>query len=71
MSVVDIGWRPSRRVIVGGLALAGAVAPLRADAAPSALKALAFDAFPIFDPRPIATLARSRFGPKGDPLTAL
>jgi len=38
--------------------------------APS-IKALAFDAFPIFDPRPVAALAETLFGVKGQELSNL
>ena len=56
----------NRRTMVAGLAM-GIASPLFA-APPQPLRAIAFDAFPIFDPRSIATLARERLGEKGDAL---
>ena len=40
-------------------------------AAPAKFKAIAFDAFPIFDPRPILSLAKTMFGEKGSDLVNL
>jgi len=56
-----------RRAIVAGIA-ATVATPSRALTTP--LRAIAFDAFPIFDPRGIAVLARERLGEKGDALAA-
>jgi 2-haloacid dehalogenase len=39
--------------------------------AQSAFKAVLFDAFPIFDPTPLAALSREYFGERGDELTRL
>jgi len=57
-----------RRAIVAGIA-ATVATPSRALTTPP-LRAIAFDAFPIFDPRGIAALARERLGEKGDALAA-
>lgn len=62
MSLID------RRAVMAGIA-ATLVAESEA-ATPRRLRAIAFDAFPIFDPRSIAALARERLGEKGDALTA-
>ncbi|HSP14296.1 MAG TPA: haloacid dehalogenase type II [Thermoanaerobaculia bacterium] len=48
----------------GSVVVAGGF-PLPASATPSRFKAVAFDAFPIFDPRPIAELTESLFPEKG------
>jgi len=57
-----------RRAVVAGIA---ATLTLPARAAPVLpLRAIAFDAFPIFDPRGVAALARERLGDKGDALAA-
>ena len=55
-----------RRAVVAGIAATVAL-PARAGTV-SPLRAIAFDAFPIFDPRGIAALARERLGEKGDSL---
>ena len=48
------------------LAWGSSNSPATADSVPHrGIKAIAFDAFPIFDPRPIATLAESLFPGKG------
>ena len=54
----------SRRVLITGLAGSAAGQSLAAEPAP--LRAIAFDAFPILDPRSILATARSRFAEKGD-----
>ena len=54
----------------GGLMVSGAL-PIRSSAAPAELKAIAFDAFPIFDPRPVARLAESMFPKEGHALMEL
>lgn len=62
----------SRRVVVTGLAASAALLSA-ADSAASgarAVRAIAFDAFPIFDPRPITALARSLVGEQGDLLAS-
>lgn len=65
--------RPDRRRLLGyagAVAVASALAPAaRADAPP--VKAIAFDGFVIFDPRPIAALAEELFPGKGGELMAL
>jgi len=55
-----------RRALVAGIA-ATLASSSRAIGVPP-LRAIAFDAFPIFDPRPVAALARERLGDKGDAL---
>jgi len=58
----------NRRALLAGMAATLATA---ANAAPPPrLRAIAFDAFPIFDPRSIAALARERLGEQGDALAA-
>lgn len=59
---------PNRRAVMAGMA--AALATASKTASPSRLRAIAFDAFPIFDPRSIAGVARERLGEKGDALTA-
>ena len=54
----------------GGVAASALRSPLRAEAAtPPQFKAIAFDAFPIFDPRPVFGLAETRFPGKGTELS--
>jgi 2-haloacid dehalogenase len=48
----------------GSAMIAGSL-PLPSEAKPARFKAVAFDAFPIFDPRPIAELTESLFPGKG------
>lgn len=57
------------RLAAGGV-LAGALpaASFAGDTSPARFKAIAFDAFPIFDPRPIAALAESAFPGNGQAL---
>lgn len=57
-----------RRALVAGMAATLAI-PSRAAATPQ-LRAIAFDAFPIFDPRSLVALARGRLGDKGETLAA-
>jgi len=52
-------------LVAGALSVAW---PARAKAG---FKAVLFDAFPIFDPSPLATLSRELFGQRGDELTRL
>jgi 2-haloacid dehalogenase len=57
-----------------GLAAASGAAvrpPLIAQASPSRYRAVAFDAFPVFDPRPIAALAETVFPGRGAALNDL
>jgi 2-haloacid dehalogenase len=57
-----------------GGAVAGAwLSPLvtRASAGPRPIKAIAFDAFPIFDPRPVSRLAETLFPGRGGELSGL
>lgn len=49
------------------LAVAGSIPPAQAATRPR-IKAIAFDAFPIFDPRPVFTLAEQLFPGKGNEL---
>jgi 2-haloacid dehalogenase len=63
---------PRRSVLQAGLSLAANIlaAPSWAAGAPR-FRAMAFDAFPVFDPRPIATLAESLFPGMGPELISL
>jgi len=65
-----IDWKTDRRMVIAGLAgLAGAVATSpAARAATQPIRAIAFDGFPIFDPRGVAARARTLLGPVGDQL---
>jgi len=63
----------TRRQLVGavaGLAAAASVPPPAAAAPPSAIRAIAFDAFPIFNPLRLAEVAQSFFGDAGKALAA-
>ncbi|WP_034998388.1 haloacid dehalogenase type II [Beijerinckia mobilis] len=63
-------WKTNRRKVIAGLAgLAGAMAmspAAHADTQPT--RAIAFDGFPIFDPRGVVARARTLLGPVGDQL---
>jgi 2-haloacid dehalogenase len=63
----------SRRALIAGLA-ASAAFPLASKSTAAAqapiVQAIAFDAFPIFDPRPITTLAQSLLGEQGKRLAS-
>lgn len=59
----------NRRLFLAGVGSVLAM-PARAAVAPSTIKAIAFDAFPIFDPRSLTALARSLVGERGDALAA-
>jgi len=67
----------SRRTLIGGLAagvLAGAADPVNANAnpkTPSAIRAIAFDAFAIFDATPVSVRAQALFPDKGAALAAM
>jgi hypothetical protein len=55
---------------LGGAAGAAQASPLRAQTiGPGRFKAVAFDAFPIFDPRPAFTLAETLFPDEGAALS--
>lgn len=59
---------------VGGLgaaAVTGALGARRWDGARAPVRAVLFDAFPVFDPRPVAALAEAEFPGRGAELTAL
>jgi 2-haloacid dehalogenase len=60
-----------RAALQAGLSLTAALlaSPSRADA--PRFKAMAFDAFPVFDPRPVAVLAETLFPGKGSALMNL
>jgi len=58
-----------RRALLAGIATTLA-APAFARAAPSAVQAIAFDGFPIFDPRSVTAKARAMLGDRGDALAA-
>lgn len=57
-----------RRALMAGIGATLATASSATTARP--LRVIAFDAFPIFDPRSIAALARQKLGDKGDALAA-
>ncbi len=59
----------SRRFFLAGLGSVLAVSARAADA-PSTIKAIAFDAFPIFDPRSLTAIARSLVGERGEAMAA-
>ena len=63
----------TRRVFGRVLVQAGALAAARQSAAssPRMIKAVAFDAFPILDPRPVFALAERLFPGNGARLTSL
>lgn len=59
----------SRRDAIGALALGASLLPVRAGAAErTAVDAIAFDGFPIFDPRPVGALAKRLFPDRGEAL---
>jgi 2-haloacid dehalogenase len=59
----------SRRDAIGALALGAAILPSAARAAPTTfVDAIAFDVFPIFDPRPVGALAKRLFPDRGEAL---
>src|SRR5690348_13888273 len=61
-----------REFLAGGAAAGLAAAALPSPAAPKLnIKAIAFDAFPIFDPRPVFTRAEELFPGKGSDLSNL
>src|SRR5262245_525532 len=61
----------TRREFLDRTLAAAAVAAMRpSSAATTRFKAVVFDAFPIFDPRAIGTLAETLFPGKGAELTA-
>lgn len=57
-----------RRDILAGMGLGLLAPPVRAS--PKRLRAIAFDAFVLFDPRPLAGAARAALGDSGAALTA-
>ena len=60
----------SRRSVLAGGA-AGCFMSSTGARAESEVRAIAFDAFPIFDPRPIAALVKARLPEKGEALASL
>ena len=67
-----LGTSISRRTLIGALAIEIALSPADPAASTRAeIKAVVFDAFPIFDPRLIATLTRSYFPKEGEILANL
>jgi 2-haloacid dehalogenase len=64
------GRREFFHLTVGSIVASALRSPLVADAiTPPRFKAIAFDAFPIFDPRPIFGLAETLFPDKGADLS--
>ena len=69
---MSLARREFIRLAAGGLAAGAWGSSLTSGSAPgSPLRAVAFDAFAIFDPRPIGALAESLFPGKGPELTSL
>jgi len=66
--ITSIDRRSFLQLTAAGVAAAG-LSPLSTAAAPRAFKAIAFDAFPIFDPRPILALAEELFPGRGAELS--
>lgn len=66
---MSIDRRRFLQVAAGSVALAGLSSLSPAGAAPRSFKAIAFDAFPVFDPRPIFGLAEKLFPGKGAELS--
>src|SRR5205814_3750636 len=63
---------PDRRAFLGSVAAAGLLAVRPSAAfAKSPVKAIAFDAFPILDPRPIFALGEELFPGKGAELASM
>jgi 2-haloacid dehalogenase len=63
---------PRRAVLQAGLSLTAGLLAARSRAAGTPrFKAIAFDAFPVFDPRPVAALAEALFPGRGTELTNL
>jgi 2-haloacid dehalogenase len=60
----------SRRTMLAAGACGMASVSTKLAAAAPTIRALAFDAFPIFDPRSLAALARTMVGDRGDALSA-
>lgn len=58
-----------RRSLIGSAAASLAL-PAAARAAPSGIRVIAFDGFPIFDPRGVVAEARALLGPPGETLAA-
>lgn len=68
---MSIDRREFLELLVGGAVAEGSLCATVAHAAPkSRIKAIAFDAFPVFDPRPIFVLAEQHFPGKGAELSA-
>ena len=62
----------SRRALIGAtLSASITVVPARSSAAPGAVKAIAFDAFAMFDPRPITALIHSHYPQRGEALATV
>ncbi|MFA6125139.1 MAG: haloacid dehalogenase type II [Sphingomonas sp.] len=65
----DVPMTLSRRDAMGALALGAALLPTAGRAAPAtAVDAIGFDGFPIFDPRPVGALAKRLFPERGEAL---
>jgi 2-haloacid dehalogenase len=62
----------SRRTVLGAAAIGTVLAPLaRPAAATSRIQAIAFDGFPIFDPRSVTAAAQRLFPEQGEKLAAI
>jgi 2-haloacid dehalogenase len=69
---IPLSTRISRRTLIGALAADIAVRPVDSTASKrTQIKAVVFDAFPIFDPRSIAALTCSSFPKEGEVLSNL
>jgi 2-haloacid dehalogenase len=67
---MDLNRREFLAIAAGGVAASGVLSQLSAQtAAPPRIKAVAFDAFAILDPRPVTALAEALFPGKGAELS--
>jgi 2-haloacid dehalogenase len=66
---MSIDRRRFLRIAAGGVAVASLSSLATADSTPRRFKAVAFDAFPIFDPRPVFALAETLFPGRGAELS--
>lgn len=69
---MSLDRRQFLNLMAGGVAASLLTTPMRAQAATKPnIKAIAFDGFPIFDPRPIFGLAQTSYPEQGNPLAKL
>ena len=67
MGVGGLGMTATGRVASSAMATSSA----REGAAPARIGAVLFDAFPVFDPRPVAAIAEAELPGRGTELTAV